>query len=233
MERYRCTGQEEKFSELLVYCRGGVLMYVKLDDNGRITATTEYKEYAEGMIEFDLPEDFNYSHQGNYRIVDGELIEDPMPMSEEEKKVNEKIERQKQLQTATIMFVNESAPNLTDEQALSVSLLFEEWVVGKEYIKDYIVRYNNELYRIGQTHTSQVQWKPGDEGTIALYSHITITEEGYEVWKAWDGVSGMYAEGQIVEDPNDGQLYKSKIPNNVWGHQVSSLHTGNFIRRKH
>ena len=192
-------------------------MYVLTDDNGYICATTDQKEYAEDFIEFNLPEDFDFNHQEDYKIQNDELVYSPKPIIDEEKLFNEEIERQKQLQTATIMFVNETAPNLTDEQALSVSLLFDEWVVGKEYIKDYIVRHNGELYRIGQTHTSQEQWKPGDEGTIALYSHITITEEGYEVWKAWDGVSGMYAEGQIVEDPNDGQLYKSKIPNNVWG----------------
>lgn len=192
-------------------------MYVMLDENSRICATTDTKEYAEGMIEFDLPEDFDYSHQEDYRIEGGELVKDPVPLSDEEKKVNEEIERQKQLQIATIMFVNESAPDLTDKQALSIPLLFDEWTVGKEYKKDYIVRHNGELYRIGQDHTSQEQWEPGDEGTAALYSYIEITGEGYEVWKPWDGVSGMYDEGQIVEDPDDGQLYKSKIPNNVWG----------------
>lgn len=192
-------------------------MYVMLDENGRICATTDTKEYAEGMIEFDLPEDFDYSHQEDYRIEGGELVKDPVPLSDEEKKVNEEIERQKQLQIAAIMFVHESAPDLTDEQVLSIPLLFDEWTVCKEYKKDYIVRHNGELYRIGQDHTSQEQWKPGDSGVTALYSHITITGEGYEVWKPWDGVSGIYAEGQIVEDPDDGQLYKSKIPNNVWG----------------
>lgn len=192
-------------------------MYVMLDENGHICATTDTKEYAEGMIEFDLPEDFDYSHQEDYRIEGGELIYSPKPITDEEKKVNEEIERQKQLQIATIMFVNESAPDLTDEQALSIPLIFDEWTVGKEYKKDYIVRHNGELYRIGQDHTSQEQWEPGDEGTAALYSHIEITGEGYEVWKPWDGVSGMYDEGQIVEDSDDGQLYKSRIPNNVWG----------------
>lgn len=192
-------------------------MYVKLDENGRITATTAYKEYAEGMIEFEFPEDFNFLKQEKYRIENGELIEDPLPLSDEEKKANEEVERINQLQKATMLFVNETAPNLTDEQALSIPLLFDEWTQDKKYKKDYIVRYNGELYRIGQDHTSQEQWEPGDEGSIALYSHITLTEEGYEVWKTWDGVSGIYAEGQIVEDPNDGNLYKSKIPNNVWG----------------
>lgn len=192
-------------------------MYAMLDDEGRICATTDQKEYAEGFMEFDLPEDFDFNNQSDYIIKDGVLIHSPKPLSDEEAQINKEIERQKQLQVATYIVVNESAPNLTDEQALSVSMLFNEWVVGKEYKKGYIVRYNGELYRIGQDHTSQEQWKPGDSGVTALYSRITITGEGYEVWKPWDGVSGMYAEGQIVEDPDDGQLYKSKIPNNVWG----------------
>lgn len=192
-------------------------MYVMLGDEGRICATTDVEEYAEGFIEFEFPDDFDFNNQSDYIIKDGVLIYSPKPLSDEEAQINEEIERQKQLQVATYIVVNESAPNLTDEQALSVSMLFNEWVVGKEYKKGYIVRYNGELYRIGQDHTSQEQWKPGDSGVTALYSHITITEEGYEVWKPWDGVSGMYDEGQIVEDPDDGQLYKSKIPNNVWG----------------
>lgn len=192
-------------------------MYAMLDDDGRICATTDIEEYAEGFIEFEFPDDFDFNNQSDYIIKDGVLIHSPTPLSDEEAQINEEIERQKQLQVATYIVVNESAPNLTDEQALSVSMLFNEWVVGKEYKKGYIVRYNGELYRIGQDHTSQEQWKPGDTGVTALYSHITITEEGYEVWKPWDGVSGIYAEGQIVEDPNDGKLYMSKIPNNVWG----------------
>ena len=193
-------------------------MYVLIDEvTGRICATTDREEYSEGMVEFDFPDDFDYENQSDYRIADGELIHDPLPMSDEAKQYEEEIERQKQLQTATIMFVNENAPNLTDEQALKLNLLFEEWVVGMNCKKDHIVRYNGELYRIGQDHTAQEQWKPGDEGTTALYSHIKITEEGYEVWKAWDGVSGIYAKDQIVEDSGDRKLYKSKIDNNVWG----------------
>ena len=192
-------------------------MYAMLDDDGRICATTDIEEYAEGHIESEFPDDFDFNNQSDYIIKDGVLIHSPKPLSDEEAQINEEIERQKQLQIATIMFVNESAPDLTDEQALSIPLLFVEWAVGKEYKKDYIIRHNGELYRIGQDHTSQEQWEPGDEGTTALYSYIEITGEGYEVWKPWDGVSGMYDEGQIVEDPEDSQLYKSKIPNNVWG----------------
>lgn len=193
-------------------------MYALLEkDTGRICATTDREEYSDGMIEFDFPEDFDFGAQSDYRIVDGDLIHDPVPISEEQKQHEEEAKHQKQLQTATIMFVNENAPNFTDEQALELDLLFETWVKGMNCKKDHIVRHEGELYRIGQDHTAQEQWKPGDKGTTALYSHITLTEDGYEVWKAWDGVSGLYSEGQIVEDPEDGKLYKSKIPNNVWG----------------
>lgn len=193
-------------------------MYALLEkDTGRICATTDREEYSEGMIEFDFPDDFDFGTQADYCIVDGELVHDPVPISEEQKQYEEEAKRQKQLQTAAVMFVNENAPNFTDEQALELDLLFKTWVKGMNCKKDHIVRYEGELYRIGQDHTAQEQYKPGDEGTTALYSHITITEEGYEVWKAWDGVSGIYAKDQIVEDPEDGKLYKSKIPNNVWG----------------
>lgn len=107
--------------------------------------------------------------------------------------------------------------DLTDEEAFASKPLFPQWEVGYNYKKDWIISYNGELYRIGQDHTSQEQWIPGADGTTSLYSKIEITESGYEVWKEWDGVSGSYSSGQIVEDPNDNQLYISKIDSNVWG----------------
>ena len=189
-----------------------------MDETGRILASTSVKEYAEGMIEFDFPEDFDFSKQDQYRIEDDELIFDPLPVSEEEKAAEQRMEYRKQLQTASIMFVRENAKTFTNEQALSVSFLFEEWVKDTPYKKGQIIRHKGELYRIGQDHTSQEIYPPDEEGVTALYSHITIDEEtGYEEWKPWDGVSGIYQTDKPVIDPNDGQVYISKIPNNVWG----------------
>ena len=107
--------------------------------------------------------------------------------------------------------------HLTDKEAIDFQEFYPSWQVGFDYKKDWIIQYDGSLYRIGQDHTSQEQWTPGSEGTTALYSKISISEEGYEVWKEWDGVSGSYESGQIVEDPNDNQLYISKIDSNVWG----------------
>lgn len=193
-------------------------MYVSLDQDGRIESTTENKEYAEPTaVEFSFPEDFDFRNQNEYCIKDRELVRDPLPVSEEELSLEKEAIRREQVQTAVVLLVQSSAKTLSDEQALSVPLLFEEWVVGKEYEKDYIVQYGDNIYRIGQDHTSQTQWKPGDEGTMNLYSLIKIDESGYEEWKAWDGVSGIYALDQIVKDPEDEKPYKSKTENNVWG----------------
>ena len=94
---------------------------------------------------------------------------------------------------------------------------FMSWQSGYDYKKDWIIEYDGNLYRIGQDHTSQAQWIPGTPGTESLYSKIEIAEEGVEVWKPWDGVSGVYSLDQIVQDPTDDLLYKSLIDNNVWG----------------
>ena len=109
--------------------------------------------------------------------------------------------------------------DLTDAEAVQFKDIYPEWTIGQTYKQNWILRYNGELYRIGQPEiTASETYKPGDVGTESIYSHIEISEEGYEVWKEWDGVSGIYQQDQIVHDPFDeGNLYKSKIPNNVWG----------------
>lgn len=146
------------------------------------------------------------------------MIFDPPPMSEEEKAHEAEMIRQQQLQTASILFVRSSAKTLSNKDALSVSLLFEEWAKNTDYEKDQIIRHKGELYRVGQDHTLSETCPPSAIGVTALCSHITIDEEtGYEERKPWDGVSGIYQTDNPVIDPNDGQVYISKIPNNVWG----------------
>ena len=196
-------------------------MYAAVDENGRIGATTDDKEYAEGMIEIDFPEDFDFTKQDEYRIVDGELSHNPKPLSEEELAAEETRQRNAQIQLAIPMMVQANSADIPDEQAVTIPLLFKKWTPGEMYTLHEIVRYevDGELYRIGQPEiTASNVYKPGDIGTESIYSHIKINEEGYEEWKPWDGISGIYKQDQIVSDPYDeGNLYKSKIPNNVWG----------------
>lgn len=53
--------------------------WVKTDEDGRIYITCDEKYAEEDYIEFDFPEDFSFIKQNDYRIVDGELIYDPLP----------------------------------------------------------------------------------------------------------------------------------------------------------
>lgn len=197
-------------------------MFVSTDEEGRINATTDNIEYAgEDMFPFTFPDDFVFSTQNEYRIVDGELIHDPKPPSEEELAAQEAMERQSQIQLVISMMVQLNSVDIPDAQAVTIPLLFKKWTPGDTYKLKEIVRYevDGELYRIGQPEiTASNVYKPGDIGTESIYSHIKINEEGYEEWKPWDGISGIYKQDQIVSDPYDeGNLYKSKIPNNVWG----------------
>ena len=106
---------------------------------------------------------------------------------------------------------------LGNEDALEFADLYPEWKVGRNYKVDDILRHEGELYRVNQNHTSQEQYPPGAVGTESLYTHITIDEEGYEVWQQPTGAHDAYEMGFIVKDPEDGNLYESLVDGNVWG----------------
>ena len=201
--------------------------YVQVNEEGRICVTTPEAEFAsEDMFKFDFPDDFDFANQANYKIQNGELIEDPPESTAEEIEMERAMQRNAQIQLAIPMMVQANSASLTDAQALEIPLLFREWNPGDSYTRNEIIQHDGELYRIGQDHTAQAQWVPGQTGTTALYSHIEIGEDNYEVWKPWDGVSGIYQQDQIVRDPEDNNnLYISLIPNNTWGppHSFPSL----------
>lgn len=57
-----------------------MMHFVQTDENGRILVTTPNVEYAGAeMFAFAFPDDFDFSKQDDYRIVDGELVNDPLP----------------------------------------------------------------------------------------------------------------------------------------------------------
>lgn len=195
--------------------------WVKTDETGHIVCSVVAEKYAaDDMRPIEVDEDFDFSLQADYVLnEDGTLTYDgawSAKLEEEMRAAQVAQETEEQIKVAARMFVAQST-TLTDAQALSVSHLHDEWTIGETYKQGKIVQYEGELYRCGQPEiVASETYKPGDPGTTALYSHIEI-EGGYEVWKEWDGVSGIYKQGQKVKDPNDGKIYESKIPNNVWG----------------
>lgn len=60
-------------------------MYVLTDSEDHISCVVEDEAYTDSdYIEFDLPEDFDYDHMADYKLIDGVLHHDPSPKSIEE-----------------------------------------------------------------------------------------------------------------------------------------------------
>lgn len=57
-----------------------MITYISTDENGYITCTVTDEQYRQpNDFQFTFPDDFDFSKQHEYRIVNGELIHDPPP----------------------------------------------------------------------------------------------------------------------------------------------------------
>lgn len=56
------------------------------------------------------------------------------------------------------------AHDLTDEQAVAVKALYDEWTVGAEYDKADRALDSGDLYRCKKAHTALAEWRPSTDG---------------------------------------------------------------------
>lgn len=125
-----------------------------------------------------------------------------------------KLQRAEQLRRALQMF----AKSLSEDEAIEVATIYDEWKVGKTYaVGDYLTYGKNgvgdpQLYKVVQAHTSQAQWTPYI--TASLYTPIGLDDKGYPVWSQPSGAHDAYNTGDIVD--YNGTLYKSLIDGNVY-----------------
>ena len=108
-------------------------------------------------------------------------------------------------------------PNLSDEQALQVPLMFPKWQEGKEYVVGDRVLYLGVLYKVLQAHTSQQGWEPDIAPSLFAKNLIVKDENGEQVdipeWVQPDSTN-PYMIGDKVKF--GGKVYQSLIDNNVW-----------------
>ena len=75
--------------------------------------------------------------------------------------------------------INAALPSIDDEIALMAPALFPKWVADIFYNSDERVRYNEQLYKCVQSHTSQSDWTP--DQTPSLW--VAVAEPGtIPVW---------------------------------------------------
>lgn len=117
-----------------------------------------------------------------------------------------------QLRRAIELLV-QSAP-LSDDEALSVTELYEPWASGKNYETGRIVKYGDEanLYSVIQAHVGQEDWTP--DTAASLYRRIGFTDAGIPIWVQPLGASDAYALGSKVS--HAGSIWISDIGANVW-----------------
>lgn len=99
---------------------------------------------------------------------------------------------------------------LDDDEAESVTMLFEDWQTDTVYSVGDRRKYDGLLYRCVQAHTSQADWTP--PAVPALWVR-TSTEE----WPEWiqpTGAHDAYSKGDKVS--HNGKHWISDVDANIW-----------------
>lgn len=130
----------------------------------------------------------------------------------------DKIQIAEQLRRALQMF----AESLSDEEAMEVACVYDEWKSGKKYFKDkssvlYGVNAvgDPQLYRCNQDHTSQDDWTP--DVAVSLWRAVGVAPDGVDVWSRPAGAHDAYNIGDRVHYPEKADpIYVSKIDGNVY-----------------
>ena len=107
------------------------------------------------------------------------------------------------------------AENNTDEQALKVKSLYENWedyADGDTLTQGSRINYDGDLYKVLQAHNKQATWTPKD--APSLFAKVLIPDP--EVIPDWEQPTSTnsYMKGDKVK--HNGYKWKSIIDNNVW-----------------
>lgn len=169
-------------------------MYIATDETGRIGASTPHERFAQGMEFFEFPENFDFDKQIDYRIVEGELIYDPiLPPAADPEEMKKKM-RLSQMEGAISLFVKTA--KLSDEQAYAVSAYYDDWNEAAHYEADDIVMYKAKLYRCRDAHDAQTAWNPED--SHSLWGEILFPGEVRDWQPPQPGMFDGYNKGDKV-----------------------------------
>ena len=110
-------------------------------------------------------------------------------------------------------YIEKAAISLSDEDALEAVNLFPNWNgEGIAYKKDERVKFEGNLYRCLQAHTSQTAWTPTT--AASLWAKVLIPDENViPEWEQPDSTN-PYMKGDKVMFNN--KAYESLIDNNIW-----------------
>lgn len=110
---------------------------------------------------------------------------------------------------AALVKLRESA---TDEQALSVPVLYPAWRSGVDYVTGQRVLHSGVLYKVLQDHTSQDDWTP--DVAPSLFAKVLIPDpDVIPEWEQPDSTNPYNAGDKVT---HNGKTWVSNIDGNVW-----------------
>ena len=109
--------------------------------------------------------------------------------------------------------IEETAANLTDEQAFDRAWMFPLWDSGSHtYAVGDRVQYNALLYRCLTEHTSQESWVP--DSAPSLWVRIDDPAIEWPEWRQPAGSTDAYPKGAKVS--HNGKHWISDVDATVW-----------------
>lgn len=151
-------------------------LYLNVTDE--IINSASLERLFESQIEIDVADDFDELNIFDYKCIDGELVKLTDEEKEEFYPVDHKAEQESLLLSMMLESMKESfLSTLTDSQALSIPLCFNEWETGVAYSVGDRVQYDGKLWKCRQAHTSQDGWQPSIN-TASLWETINETNQG-------------------------------------------------------
>lgn len=118
------------------------------------------------------------------------------------------IEKARQLRK----LIEQTAVNLTDEEALTGIELFPVWKEYGAYQTGDRVRYSDTLYKCLQDHTAQADWKPSE--AVSLWVRVDDPSIEFPEWKQPTGAHDAYPKDAKVS--HKGKHWISDIEANVY-----------------
>lgn len=96
--------------------------------------------------------------------------------------------------------------SMTDEEAINYIGLFPMWEVNKELKVGDRIEYENQLYKVIQSHITQDAWTP--KIALSLFEPINIYDSGSKE-NPITAITGMtYYINKYYLDPIDNNIYK-------------------------
>lgn len=121
--------------------------------------------------------------------------------------------------------IEQAAISLLDDDAVTTPEMFKHWKAGINLTIDERIYYEEKLYKVVQSHTTQEGWEP--DKTPALFTEVPKPGE-IPVWKQPTGTQDAYMAGDRVYYPGKNDLvYINTIDYNTYAPDVYGWQTVN------